>query len=247
VSTRAEKRALHNAARRFVYDNLAPQAGGAPVFAVQVGANDGKLSDPILPYFETAGWHGLLLEPNPVYFDRLAARHADRPHVAVRRIGCSAAEGALTLHYLNPDFEHLYRRDAQGCASMDRDRVRAALARENPEVPDAHLAEITVPVRPLKAILADEGIAQVDVLVIDVEGHEPEVLAGTDLPAMAPKLAVVEQNTRATRRAILQPLREAGFAMFKFAGDIYAFSDAYPARDAAADILVQAGGWRVDD
>jgi FkbM family methyltransferase len=244
--TRGEKRALHNAARRFVYDNVAEAAGERPVFAVQVGANDGKLSDPLLPYFETAGWHGLLLEPNPVYFDRLSDRHADRPHVAVRRIGCSSSEGALTLHYLNPDFEHLYRRDAQGCASMDKERMRAALAKENPDVPDDHLAEITVPVRPLAAILADEGVGQVDVLVIDVEGHEPEVLAGTDLRAMAPTLAVVEQNTRATREAIFQPFRNAGFEMFKLAGDVYALGDDYPAREAAAEILLKAGGWRVE-
>jgi len=244
--TRGEKRALQNAARRFVYDNVAQAAGDRPVFAVQVGANDGKLSDPLLPYFETAGWHGLLLEPNPVYFDRLADRHADRPHVAVRRIGCSASEGALTLHYLNPEFEHLYRRDAQGCATMDKDRMRADLAKENPDVPDDHLAEVTVPVRPLATILADEGVGQVDVLVIDVEGHEPEVLAGTDLRAMAPTLAVVEQNTRATREAIFQPFREAGFEMFKLAGDVYALGDDYPAREAAAEILLKAGGWRVE-
>ena len=106
--------------------------------------------------------------------------------------------------------------------------MRADLAKENPDVPDDHLAEVTVPVRPLATILADEGVGQVDVLVIDVEGHEPEVLAGTDLRAMAPTLAVVEQNTRATREAIFQPFREARVRECSMlAGDVYALGDDY--------------------
>ena len=244
--TRAEKRAAHARARAFVYESLAKAAGDRPVMAVQVGANDGQLSDPLFPYFAGHGWHGLLLEPNPVYFARLGDLHAARPHVVPRQVGCSSSAAEMTLFYLDPDHEDLYRRDARGCATLDRARMRAALEKERADVPEDHIAQVTVHLRPLDAVLADEGITTADVLVIDVEGHEPEVLAGCDLAALSPRLVVVEQNTRSTRGATLAPLRAAGFRIAKLAGDVYAFAHDYPDREGAIDALVSAGGTRVD-
>jgi len=44
----------------------------------------------------------------------------------------------------------------------------------------------------LDALLADEGVSTIDVLVIDTEGFEAEVLAGFDLRRWKPKVLIIE-------------------------------------------------------
>lgn len=136
-----------------------------------------------------------MIEPNPPYFKRVQALHADRDDNITLNVDASDSIGEMTLHYLAEEHEALYRENARGCASFDRERMVEALLKERPEAED-HVAKVTVALRPLKDILAEQKITRTDALVIDTEGHELSVLAGADLASLRPKVAIVENNTR---------------------------------------------------
>jgi FkbM family methyltransferase len=52
--------------------------------------------------------------------------------------------------------------------------------------------EVEVPGRTLSSVLDDTGVGEVDLLVLDVEGYEPEALAGLELERHAPRFVLVE-------------------------------------------------------
>jgi FkbM family methyltransferase len=100
----------------------------------------------------------LAAEPSPVAFARLAdsVRANGLTQVSVHPVGLSDAPGEAVL-YVPP----------------------AAHGNHSPTMaPAEDWDPIRVPVTTLEALLDREGIDQVDLLKLDVEGHEPRVLAG---------------------------------------------------------------------
>ncbi|AHM05152.1 hypothetical protein roselon_02854 [Roseibacterium elongatum DSM 19469] len=203
---------------------IADQWTEGRAFCVQVGANDGVIADPLNPFLTKRGWGGLLMEPNPLYFRRAEALHADNDRVTVRNIGCSSEPGTLPLYHLGEAHEHLYRRNARGTASLDRAWLHDALAKESEVFDESHIAVTEVQLDRLDDILAREGVTRADVLVIDVEGHEAEVLAGLDLLALNPVLARVECTDRKRTRALMPVLAAGGRSVYKIAGELIALA-----------------------
>ena len=197
------------------------------VHCVQIGANDGQMVDPLYPFLSQNKWSGVLLEPHPLYFKRVQALHTEREDTITLNVGASDAESEMTLHYLAEEHEELYRENTRGCASFDRERMVEALLKERPEAED-HVAEVTVPLRPLKDILAEQKITRTDALVIDTEGHELSVLAGTDLASLRSKVAIVENNTRQNKRQIVKIFKDLGYNCFSHMSELVAFSPEMP-------------------
>ena len=146
--------------------------GAASGFFVDVGANapcEGSQSY----LLEHAGWHGILIEPQPA----LAAALRKARSAAVFAVACSSpAEAGRTMPL------HV----AGGFSSLDPKLAVAGI----------HIdAVIDVPVRTLDDILAEAGAPQpIDLLSIDVEGHEIEVLRGLDLARWCPRLILLEDH-----------------------------------------------------
>jgi FkbM family methyltransferase len=114
------------------------------------------------------------VEPQPKVYEQLAAMVQRNRLTQVRAFQCglSAAEGELPL-YLPPesDGEHHTTRNATMIAH-------------------GASRQIAVPVKTLDACIAEWGIERVDLLKIDVEGHEPQVFQGA-------ARALVERRIRA--------------------------------------------------
>ena len=84
--------------------------------------------------------------------------------------------------------------------------VRGAMGSEEADL--AHAADgsarqdglavrrVRVPARPLSEVLDDHGIANVDLLVLDVEGWEVRALQGLDLDRHAPRFMLIEARFR---------------------------------------------------
>jgi FkbM family methyltransferase len=214
----------------------------ARAFCVQVGANDGVTADPLNPYLTKRGWGGLLLEPSPLYFERLARLHAGNDRVEVLNTGCSSRKGSLPLYYLDAAHEEKYRRNARGTASLDRAWLEAALSKQADVYDPSHISEAEVPLDRLDAILAKAGVDTADVLVIDVEGHEAEVMEGVDLAALDPLLTRVECSDRARARALAPMLAAGGGSVYKVAAEMIALSPRM--REAVAiDTVLQTLGF----
>ncbi len=146
---------------------------GAPTgFFVEVGANHPTLRSQSW-HLEQIGWTGVLIEPQP----DLAAFLASARSSKVFAVACSSPDNAgrsLPLHVAGP------------LSSLDRGQM-APGARSD--------YVIMVPARTLDGILEEaEAPVPIDLLSIDVEGHELEVLRGFDLRRWKPRLILLEDH-----------------------------------------------------
>lgn len=168
---------------------------GKPCSVVQVGANDGKLADPLYSWLVrarpwTRRWTGLLIEPIPCVFDRLKANYAGRHGVQTLNAAISEHRGLLKLWMiapeagpalgLNPHFELL--------ASADRAHITGLMG---PRI-EPYLREIAVPCLSLADAIQESSISHVDVLVVDAEGHDWVILKQIDFQTIAPMIVLYE-------------------------------------------------------
>ena len=146
--------------------------GGEAGYFVEVGANHPTEGSQTW-HLEQAGWTGMLIEPQP----DLAAFLTTSRKARVFAVACSSPANAgqsLPLH-------------VDGARSaLDRDRM----------APGANAAyTIIVPTRTLDSILEEaDAPVPIDLLSIDVEGHETEVLSGFDVDRWQPLLILVEDH-----------------------------------------------------
>ncbi len=221
----ARPRKLRGPAKQFVLDAFAASRADK-VRLVQVGANDGQMADPVYPYIAAGGWEGLLIEPHPIYFAELKALHAPRPELRLRNLAISEEAGRFDLFHLNEAARDRYPKGLRGCASLERARMIDALERGKKRkavtVREDDIAVTQVTVMRLDAVLAEEGIDRADILVIDVEGHERQVLRSFDLGKLGPALVVVECNgiDIGNEAEIVTMMNEGGLVVRRFGDDL---------------------------
>src|SRR5258708_569910 len=190
---------------------FAPEGG----IAIDVGANLGEWSVPLAKAVGRGG-QVLCIEPNAVVADALAAtlRVNNFRQAWVLPVGLSEVEGCGYLSV------------ASGDSGLSRLAVAAAVG--------------TVPVslRSLDAVVAEYGLARLDLVKIDVEGHERQVLSGgmrtlrQFLPALVFESGHESGNDRA---AIARLLDDAGY-------DIVAVLHDYGALAGTLDDYIAATG-----
>ncbi len=178
--------AIHAALRRLF--------GERPGFFVEAGANDG-LRRSNTHYLETRlGWTGLLIEAIP--------------HLAVRCL--HNRPGAHTKHcalvgpeYAEPVVELVYL-DAMSIVDSDRNAIAIerqvadfrGLRKLGRRADPADGMRFLAPPRTLDSILAEQGYPDIDLLSLDVEGHELEALRGLDFRRTRPRFILVEDWDR---------------------------------------------------
>lgn len=215
------------AIKEFVFNALNDQRDG-DVFCVQVGANDGELSDPIFPMIQDFGWSALLIEPHPIYFSTLYHLHQNRDNVTAVNIGISDTPGEMPLFFLRQASQHLFPAHVRGCASLDRGWMQRAVARALDQTeqtdPDAHIDVVNVLLRRLDTVLAEQAVTRADLVVIDVEGHEASVLNSFDLSALNVSAALIECQRTPPDNAhnVVATLEKAGFVVFRVSIDLLA-------------------------
>jgi FkbM family methyltransferase len=160
-------------------------------YFVEVGANDPRIGSQTWR-LEQAGWAGVLVEPQPDLAEALRRQRRAR----VFAVACSSPEnaGRLMPFYV-----------AGWMSALDRERMAPGVAPQD---------VIKVPVMTLDQILREAGAPQwIDLLSIDVEGHELEVLQGIDLARWRPRLILIEDHVG--NLAKLRFLRRAGYRLIR--------------------------------
>jgi FkbM family methyltransferase len=136
---------------------------GSASWVLDVGANHGDFAEAATAFFP--GVKVLLVEPLPTLHRELE-RRCDRQEGRwfLKTCALGAEDGVLPLH-----------------VAADEDTI-GSLAGFSPEYqqinPHTRIEQIPCQVRPLDAIVAEQGISVIDLLKIDVEGFEFEVLKG---------------------------------------------------------------------
>lgn len=137
---------------------------------VECGASDG-VSDSSTKFFEEAlEWHGLLLEPSRHAYPLLKQ---NRPRSTCLNLALSDHNGKSQFSdVLSPtgDLIHWGSLGHLEAQSEDIAKYRCRL--------EAYEIEIIT----FDALVAQQGLTHIDLMVLDVEGHELEVLAGINGP-----------------------------------------------------------------
>jgi FkbM family methyltransferase len=142
---------------------------------VEVGAND-PVAGSQTWLLEQNGWHGVLVEPQAALYEKL---RLGRNNSKVFQVACSGPEkeGEALLHVgAYSGLSTLEKQiDSHGTQFVGMERVK---------------------VTTLDRVLQSAGVAKIDFLSLDVEGHEIEAMRGLDFEKFKPSLVLIEDGVR---------------------------------------------------
>jgi FkbM family methyltransferase len=169
--------------------------GRAGVFA-DVGARDGTVNSNTIYLEQALYWTGIAIEPHPDLFRTLERTRSCRCfNVAASDI---ERRGLEFIQFLEEPLGN------SGLRSTFRDPAR---------LKDVKHAIISVPCMPLSQLVA--GLAAIDYLDVDVEGHELQVLKGLDFSRVEIRVIGVEvAETGSMTDEIDRFLERKGFRPF---------------------------------
>jgi FkbM family methyltransferase len=150
---------------------LAELLGAGGVF-VEAGANDGYRQSNTYYLERWHGWTGVLIEPIPELHRLCAFR---RRSAAFNCALVETPRDRVTLTYSDLG-SHLGAPGGEASWGWERPY------------------EVSVPGRTLSSVLDEAGVDTIDLLSLDLEGHEVSALRGLDLDRHAPRYLLVESH-----------------------------------------------------
>lgn len=150
---------------------------------LEAGAYDGTTLS-VTHALGAVGWRGYLVEPNAT---AAALAKANRPGSVVINAALSSECGVKPFPQIT---------------ELGGDALTASL-----DLP----SETTIEVLTIDHVLAPENGFDIDVMVLDVEGHEAECIAG--MVASRPKVCVIEDSARLDESKVVPLMLERGYAL----------------------------------
>jgi len=219
----AAKRVRHVLGKKspdYRFFNDFSKARGGRVSFVQVGASDGLRCDPIREFVVRDRWSGIFVEPVPGVFEELKKnyRYLRNPELCFvnAAVSSSTSEGVVFWTFDEDYLRTLGREerlDLLRKSSFDPDHLKKCFGDRSDyerivkqiRVPSVTLSELVERHRP--------G-GDIDLVVIDAEGHEPDVIRSIDFGAMRPQAIYFESdNLGGGRDALYRYLREQSYEL----------------------------------
>jgi FkbM family methyltransferase len=177
-------RAVQNFLIRIVNDETQGE-----VSFLQIGANDGMMSDPLCEAIRHNRWRGLMVEPVPALFEALKANYAGYPGLEFAQVACADAPGRLPFYQVR-NLDDMTWDGMRGLSSFSRDLIRAHFASD--EAFATFVEEVSVDVVTAGSLTETSALDRLDLVLIDTEGADYRVLRGLDLARYRPKLVMIE-------------------------------------------------------
>lgn len=209
------------------FEEVYPEA-----FFIEIGANAGDNHDHLQSTIVSGSWRGLMVEPVPYVFARLAENYgslADR--IALENAAIADRDGQLPFYHPAepaPEERETLPDWYDEIGSFSRETVLGH-ADEIPDI-ERRLVESQVHCLTFGSLCAKHDIEEFDLLVIDTEGYDHEILRGVDFDVYRPRLVVYEHfhmspPDRAQTRAALE---RSGYETFEEGFDTWCLD---PSRD----------------
>lgn len=145
---------------------------------IDIGAGH-PAADNVTIWLAGRGWHGVNVEPNPIFYGELQKY---RPNDINLNVGVSDKRDTLT--YFQVEQNELGH--GWGLSSFDEKAVVLA------ESQGLKVNRLTIPVVTLNEIASNHFLDGFDLLKIDVEGLEQSIIKATDWNVVRPRLICVE-------------------------------------------------------
>lgn len=145
---------------------------------LEIGAFDG------LSYSNSSGliergWTAVLIEPIPNFFAKCQSRYIENPRVKVLNVGISNETGVLDFHIAGP----LTTGNHKTLEEFSKlDWARNSITSET----------VAVECTTLRQLINQVSIVELDLLIVDCEGMEPEVLFEFAQLPVKPKVLICE-------------------------------------------------------
>ncbi len=199
---------------------LALRHCAAPV-VVEVGANDGKTGDPLHHLIRSnRRSKALLIEPIPYLFERLQSTYSSSPHCVLANVAIAPASGTMPIYFIDPEARDYFPELPsyfEELASFDIGKITSVLGDRGASL----LRERIVRTLPLRALLAETSITNVDLLQIDTEGYDYEVLKTFPFDLSLPVLVCFEHShlSESDRAAAISLMIRHGYSVEKWGKD----------------------------
>jgi len=184
---------------------------------VIVGANDGKINDPIYSFVKEHlnSTNVLLVEPLKLIIPFLESNYAFHPSHQIANCAIGK-EGILTLFAVKQEFWDEFQpgyakswpfyRAASGITSAIKAHLEKCLVRQNID-PNKAIRTLEIPSKELRTLLTELSWGmQLDVLQIDAEGYDDIVIYNSNISLSKPKLIYFESHNMPNKKS--EPLKE---------------------------------------
>lgn len=182
----------------------------ADVFFVQIGSNDGFAGDPLEMYIDQhRGWRGILVEPIPETFLRLEQRRTNHRFQLVQA-AVTDHDGNVAMHVIDSTIRH-----TSELATLDE--AVALSHRSNIDDFSTHVVDVPA----VTFATLTYGVADIDVLHVDTEGHDARILAQVDFDRWTLRAVLYEHRhlSASDRASTVKLLRARGFRVWSNASD----------------------------
>lgn len=181
---------------------LAEMFRGREGFCVEVGANDG-VSGSNTFYLEKRGWRGILVEANPDLINQCRRRRS-RSIVVNAAVVPPGTPPTMSFEIVKGHSQ----RSSLLLDDLHRSRMAAHAS-------DYQTRLITVPAQTLDDILTQwHAPVGLQLISIDVEGHEWGVLQGLSLDRWQPEVVIVERNAHEPDERVSTYMKQHGYRYF---------------------------------
>lgn len=153
---------------------------------IQVGANDGIRFDDLFFTVTYHRWKGIVIEPLPDIFLKLAANYQDYPDVIPLNLAIHPSNRSASIYYVDKKILLKYPDWVAGSASMSKTHLIKA------GVSDEDISERTVECKSLMEIAKNHDLPDIDLLQIDTEGFDFEIIKSIDFKELKPRLIKFE-------------------------------------------------------
>jgi FkbM family methyltransferase len=168
-------------------------------YFVESGAFDGVTESNCKFLEESLGWRGINVEPFPHHYRKLIR---NRPFALNFNCALSSQNGTQSFTHV----AHPTHGDDFGNGSLSHTSHHQQLLRQQGCI----FRTLTVPTMTFDKLVETAGIPRVDLLSLDVEGHESQVLEGMQNEEFYPRIICIETG-HDRDRVIDRRLREMGY------------------------------------
>ena len=198
-------------------------------FLMQIGANDGKMCDPIFKYVNKLKLKGLLVEPQKDVFLKLKENYKNNKNLVFANVAISHKNEIKKMYRVRNDIIGLYE-DFSGVASFDYNHVKRAI--------NQHYKRLNLKEKATKYIISEEvktltfqnilnknKICYFNFLQIDTEGFDFEIIKMINFNKYKPNIINYEHRclTDIEKKESWKYLRTIGYNLFVHDGDTTAY------------------------
>ena len=146
-------------------------------FFIEVGANDGVYLDPLYSYIVKNNWSGILVEPNPIVFEKLKNNYKNTNNLFFEKCIISDKNGIVDFYCNGDNITTIHN-------TLSYDYAKYNFKEDLKIIPTLSLT--------FSDLIQKYNIKKIDILMTDVEGYDLDLLKTFPFNNIKPKIIISE-------------------------------------------------------